>query len=139
MSYTISEECIGCGVCNRICPVDGITGKRKQVQKINESLCIECGACARVCPRSGICDETGKRVKSSKKSEWFYPHFDTTQCTACVSCIEICPVSCIAIMEEPGELGPHAYPIITNSNKCIGCGFCAIECPVDAIEMIKRK
>lgn len=56
MAYTINkEECIGCGACEGVCPVQCIseeTGSEKRV--IDESKCIDCGSCAGVCPVSCI-------------------------------------------------------------------------------------
>lgn len=46
--------CRGCGVCIRKCPVEAISGERKQLHYINESLCIKCGACVDACRLKAI-------------------------------------------------------------------------------------
>ncbi len=46
--------CKGCGVCIKKCPVNAITGERKQVHAINEELCIKCGACIDACKLKAI-------------------------------------------------------------------------------------
>jgi len=43
------EMCVGCTACARNCPVGAITGERKQVHTINQSICIKCGACLEKC------------------------------------------------------------------------------------------
>jgi len=55
VSYTVDEEnCIGCTVCARKCPVNCIEGMRKVVHKIDQSLCIKCGACFEVCKFNAV-------------------------------------------------------------------------------------
>jgi len=45
----VEENCVGCTACARNCPVNAITGERKQVHSINQEICIKCGACLEKC------------------------------------------------------------------------------------------
>jgi NADH-quinone oxidoreductase subunit F len=42
-------KCKGCTVCARKCPVDAISGEKKQPHVIDPDKCIKCGVCAEVC------------------------------------------------------------------------------------------
>ena len=44
------EKCIGCQMCAKNCPVQCITGEKKQVHVIDESKCVRCGVCVDSCP-----------------------------------------------------------------------------------------
>jgi ferredoxin len=45
----IDELCTGCGLCKRKCPVEAISGERKEVHHIDQEKCIKCGVCLESC------------------------------------------------------------------------------------------
>ena len=49
-----AEKCIGCTICDRNCPVECITGSRKEVHVIDQAACIKCGNCFDVCKFAAI-------------------------------------------------------------------------------------
>lgn len=54
IKLTITTKCIGCGACERVCPVDCIHGERKQQHYIDYNRCTHCGQCIPVCPVDAI-------------------------------------------------------------------------------------
>lgn len=50
MPITIDpERCKGCTLCVRVCPVNAISGSKKEPHVIDPALCIKCGACITAC------------------------------------------------------------------------------------------
>ncbi len=50
----IPEKCTGCMVCAKNCPVDAISGERKQIHFIHQEKCIKCGMCFTKCKFEAI-------------------------------------------------------------------------------------
>ena len=45
LRYYIKDDCIGCGLCKRHCPIECIYGKTREIHYIDQDACIRCGEC----------------------------------------------------------------------------------------------
>lgn len=58
MAYKINpDECISCGACVGVCPVEAIS-EDKDKYKIDPEKCTDCGACESTCPSGAISKES---------------------------------------------------------------------------------
>lgn len=57
LQYRITDKCIGCTACSRVCPVSAISGKVKEKHTIDVAKCIKCGACIDKCRFAAIVRE----------------------------------------------------------------------------------
>jgi len=54
ITYSITDDCIGCSLCAQHCPADAIEAKPYQKHEIDPEKCIRCGTCKNVCQSDAI-------------------------------------------------------------------------------------
>ena len=54
---------------------------------------------------------------------------DVARCTGCGTCVEMCPVEAIALVDGKARV---------DEGRCIGCGLCVTTCPNDALVLRPR-
>jgi NADH-quinone oxidoreductase subunit F len=54
ITYSITDECIGCTLCAQHCPADAIAMTPYEKHVIDQAKCIRCGTCGQVCPRKAV-------------------------------------------------------------------------------------
>ena len=53
MAYVISDDCISCGACAGVCPVEALSAGADHYEIIAE-VCVDCVACVAACPTGDI-------------------------------------------------------------------------------------
>jgi NADH:ubiquinone oxidoreductase subunit F (NADH-binding)/NADH:ubiquinone oxidoreductase subunit E len=54
ITYSVTDDCIGCTLCAQHCPVDAIGFKPYEKHEIDSEKCIRCGTCKNVCPADAV-------------------------------------------------------------------------------------
>lgn len=81
-------------------------------------------------PIAGVCWRPSTEYQTG---DWrtFRPIHDSNKCTKCLLCPMVCPDGAIKWNAETENIEfDYAF--------CKGCGICANECPVDAIQMVRE-
>ena len=53
------EKCIGCGLCEQVCPHRVFAIEDRKALIVDRDACMECGACGRNCPVEAISVDAG--------------------------------------------------------------------------------
>ena len=110
----------------RKCEEEGLVHLTSNVQNGRIYICNCCGCCCGVLRSINELKIPANAVVNSH----YVAVIDEDECTACGVCAEErCQVNAI---EETDD----AYRVI--AEKCIGCGLCITECPVEAVWLEKR-
>jgi len=54
ITYSVTDDCIGCSLCAQHCPVDAIEMKPYEKHEIDPEKCIRCGTCKSICPEDAV-------------------------------------------------------------------------------------
>ena len=54
ITYSITDDCIGCTLCAQHCPADAIEMKPYEKHEIDSEKCIRCDTCRNICPEKAV-------------------------------------------------------------------------------------
>lgn len=80
------DKCIGCGVCEIVCPHRVFTIEEKKARIVDRDRCIECGACSINCPVAAIEVEAGVGCASAIIHSWLTGNEPNCDCDSGSSC-----------------------------------------------------
>lgn len=80
------SKCIGCGVCEKVCPHGVFTLKDNQAQVVDGDACIECGGCALNCPAEALQVQAGVGCASAIIKGWLSGSEPNCDCSNDSSC-----------------------------------------------------
>jgi MauM/NapG family ferredoxin protein len=153
------DRCLLCGECLKVCPTSGlqpslgeagVTGLWTPVLRPRLGYCLyDCNACGRACPSGAIPNLT---LAAKQKQVIATAVIDHDRClpwareVPCSVCQEVCPLPHKAIsltagvMVENGQGGANLLtrPIV-HTQRCIGCGTCEYQCPLEGVAAIRME
>lgn len=139
--------CVGCELCNIICPREAIEIKKqpkrgktqRPVIDVDESKCHFCGMCLSICPYGAIKVAVNDQEIASVIEKESFPQLirdikvDTAKCpTDCKDCEEACPLKLIKVVKDPKT---SEVSVEIEEEKCPCCRVCEVHCPEGCIRV----
>ncbi len=126
--------------CNHVSPLPILTRVALEIldKAEKEGLILQTGNYQKlsfICTCCSCCCEGLKMVKkfdcpAKFYTSSYYARIDYSLCKKCKTCLNRCNMEAISFNNEK---------ILINTNKCIGCGVCVINCPSKAIELTRKE
>lgn len=139
--------CVGCELCNLICPREAIEIKKQQKGEktqrpkidVDDSKCHFCGMCLSICPYGAIKVVINDQEIASVIEKESFPQLirdikvDTSKCPIdCKECEEACPLKLITVTKDPKT---SEVSVEIEEEKCPCCRVCEVKCPEGCIHV----
>lgn len=76
--YVVTDECVGCGICTRVCPA-GCIQLEEQKAVHSEKNCQACYACIQACPKKAILFKEGLAKEPNPNARYRNEHVTLTE------------------------------------------------------------
>lgn len=144
----VFDKCVGCGVCERICPTtciemvqveDAKVGKVARPQ-VNVGRCMMCGYCAEYCPTKAMTTTPEYELAGYTRQDLIFDPYRLAY-EGHNEAMEVHMHEHLlsdlqkGVVDRPVNASMVDRPLLDDA-KCIGCSRCAKECPVGAVEMV---